>query len=154
PSIREILVPQLDAIDDISGVPVLQLGAGEAVEIKSLAVLLGADPTPHDTPVPVVVISTPKGVLGIEVDQLLGLREIVIKTLGSLRLFQGSCYSAATIDPEGRVVLVVDVASLFGGPERLQMSPVAALRETLQLGAGETALAAAKAAAESSVVVL
>src|SRR3989442_13678362 len=68
---------------------------------------------PREGPVPVVVLRTPKGVVGIAVDELLGLQEIVIKTLGSVRLFQGSCYSGATIDPEGRVVLVVEVPSLF-----------------------------------------
>src|SRR3989338_9174319 len=107
PSIREILVPPAGAIDNISGTPVLQLGAGEAIEVKSLAHLLGAEALSHDGPAPIVVIRTAKGVLGLEGDGLLGLHEIVIKTLRSLRLFQGSCYSGATIDPEGRVILVI-----------------------------------------------
>lgn len=139
PNIREILVPPAGAIDDISGIPVLQIGAGEAIEIKSLARLLGAEPSPHDSPVPVVVIRTAKGVLGIEVDGLLGLQEIVIKTLGSLKLFQGSCYSGATIDPEGRVVLVIDPANLLGAPERAQaLSAAAALQDALRLDMGAT----------------
>ncbi|TAL11264.1 MAG: hybrid sensor histidine kinase/response regulator, partial [Nitrospirae bacterium] len=143
PNIREILVPPSDAVDDISGVPVLQVGAGEAIEIKSLAQLLGADPVPHDGPVPVVVIRTAKGVLGLEVDALLGLQEIVIKTLGSLRLFQGSCYSGATIDPEGRVVLVIDPANLLGAPERAQALPAsAALQDVLRLEMSDEAAGA------------
>lgn len=140
PSIREILVPPAGAVDTISGTPVLQLGAGEAIEIKSLARLLGADPLARDGPAPVVVIRTAKGALGLEVDGLLGLQEIVIKTLGSLRLFQGSCYSGATIDPEGRVVLVIDPANLLGAPERMQaMSGTTALQDVLRLEMGDEA---------------
>lgn len=155
PSIREILVPSAGAIDAISGHPVLQVGAGEAIEIKSLARLLGTEPARHDGPTPVVVIRTAKGVLGLEVDALLGLQEIVIKTLGSLKLFQGSCYSGATIDPEGRVVLVVDPANLFG--ERagaLAFSEATALHDTLQLEMGEPAAGEAMAAQDSSGVLL
>lgn len=138
PSIREILVPPAGAVDDISGVPVLQLGAGEAIEIKSLARLLGAEPLQHDGPTPVVVIRTAKGVLGLEVDALLGLQEIVIKTLGSLRLFQGSSYSGATIDPEGRVVLVIDPANLLGAPDRVHaLSSAVALQDVLRLEVGD-----------------
>lgn len=145
PSIREILVPPAGAVDDISGVPVLQLGAGEAIEIKSLARLLGAEPLRRDGPTPVVVIRTAKGVLGLEVDGLLGLQEIVIKTLGSLRLFQGSSYSGATIDPEGRVVLVIDPANLLGAPERVHaLSNAAALQDVLRLEMGDETAGAAK----------
>ena len=145
PTIREILVPPAGAVDDIGGVPVLQLGAGEAIEIKSLARLLGAEPLRHDGPTPVVVIRTAKGVLGLEVDGLLGLQEIVIKTLGSLRLFQGSCYSGATIDPEGRVVLVIDPANLLGAPERVHaLSSAAALQDVLRLEMGDEAAGVAK----------
>jgi len=134
PVIREILVPPPGAIAEISGNLVLQVGAGEAIEIKSLAQLLGTDPSPRTGPQPVVMIQTAKGVLGLEVDELLGLREIVIKTLGSLKLFLGSCYSGATIDPEGRVVLVVDPANLFGGAERtLALSDRATLQDVLRL---------------------
>jgi chemosensory pili system protein ChpA (sensor histidine kinase/response regulator) len=113
PAIREVTVPPPGAMNDVSGRSVLQIGEGEAIEVFPLTLLLGVEQTPREGPVPVVVIRTPKGVVGIEVDALLGLQEIVIKTLGSLRLFQGSCYSGATIDPEGRVILVVDLPSLF-----------------------------------------
>jgi len=42
------------------------------------------------------------------VDELLGRQEIVIKTLGSLKPLERSFFGGATIDPEGRVILVVD----------------------------------------------
>jgi chemosensory pili system protein ChpA (sensor histidine kinase/response regulator) len=154
PHIREILLPPSGAIDDIGGIPVFQLRAGEAVEIRSLARLLGTVPTPHDGPLPVVVVNTPTGTLGLEVDALLGLQEIVVKTLGSLKLFQGSCYSGATIDPEGRVVLVVDVGSLVGVQERSSVLPDAsALQDMLQVGVDDAAVQAT-ADQDSSVILL
>ena len=39
--------------------------------------------------------------------------EIVIKTLGALRPMERSFFGGATIDPEGRVILVIDPGRLF-----------------------------------------
>ena len=138
PTIREVIVPPPGAMNAVSGRPVLQIGEDEAIEVFPLTLLLGVEQTPHEGPVPVVVIRTPKGSVGIEVDDLLGLQEIVIKTLGSLRLFQGSCYSGATIDPEGRVVLVVDVPSLFKQEGEKALPATHPLSEPLRLEAGSS----------------
>ena len=138
PTIREVIVPPPGAMNAVSGRPVLQIGEDEAIEVFPLTLLLGVEQTPHEGPVPVVVIRTPKGSVGIEVDDLLGLQEIVIKTLGSLRLFQGSCYSGATIDPEGRVVLVVDVPSLFKQEGEKALPATHPLPEPLRLEAGSS----------------
>ena len=138
PTIREVIVPPPGAMNAVSGRPVLQIGEDEAIEVFPLTLLLGVEQTPHEGPVPVVVIRTPKGSVGIEVDDLLGLQEIVIKTLGSLRLFQGSCYSGATIDPEGRVVLVVDVPSLFKQEGEKARPATHPLPEPLRLEAGSS----------------
>ena len=138
PTIREVIVPPPGAMNAVSGRPVLQIGEDEAIEVFPLTLLLGVEQTPHEGPVPVVVIRTPKGSVGIEVDDLLGLQEIVIKTLGSLRLFQGSCYSGATIDPEGRVVLVVDVPSLFKQEGEKARRATHPLPEPLRLEAGSS----------------
>ena len=138
PTIREVIVPPPGAMNAVSGRPVLQIGEDEAIEVFPLTLLLGVEQTPHEGPVPVVVIRTPKGSVGIEVDDLLGLQEIVIKTLGSLRLFQGSCYSGATIDPEGRVVLVVDVPSLFKQEGEKALPATHPLPEPLRLEVGSS----------------
>src|SRR6059036_1536057 len=135
PAIREVIVPPPGAMNDVSGRAVLRIGEGEALEVFPLTLLLGVETMPREGPVPVVVLRTPKGVVGIAVDELLGLQEIVIKTLGSLRLFQGSCYSGATIDPEGRVVLVVDVPSLFKREGEKAFPEVHPLPEPLRLEA-------------------
>src|SRR5438309_5385522 len=138
PTIREVIVPPPGAMNAVSGRPVLQIGEDEAIEVFPLTLLLGVEQPPHEGPVPVVVIRTPKGSVGIEVDDLLGLQEIVIKTLGSLRLFQGSCYSGATIDPEGRVVLVVDVPSLFKQEGEKALPATHPLPEPLRLEVGSS----------------
>jgi chemosensory pili system protein ChpA (sensor histidine kinase/response regulator) len=44
------------------------------------------------------------------VDELLGRQEIVIKPIGSLKTLKRSFFGGATIDPEGRVILVLDPA--------------------------------------------
>jgi chemosensory pili system protein ChpA (sensor histidine kinase/response regulator) len=62
---------------------------------------------------PVVVLQARQKALGITVDELIGRQEIVIKALGPLAFFQGSGYSGAAIDPEGRVMLVLDVERLL-----------------------------------------
>jgi chemosensory pili system protein ChpA (sensor histidine kinase/response regulator) len=50
--------------------------------------------------------------IGILVDELLGRQEIVIKPLGSFKSLDRSSFGGATIDPEGRVILVLDPARL------------------------------------------
>src|SRR5207248_7961187 len=66
-------------------------------------------------PTPVVIVRALSGAIGLAVDELLGRQEIVIKSLGSLKPFQKSFFAGATIDPEGRVVLVIDVGRLLAG---------------------------------------
>ncbi len=117
PGIREVLMCAREAIKDFGGRSILQVGE-EAVEVRPLAQMLGGDLAEWEGPRPVVIVRTPTGALGLVVDQLLGRQEIVIKTLGSLKLFQESCFGGATIDPEGRVILVLDVGRLGNGEDR------------------------------------
>ncbi|MEP6601714.1 MAG: response regulator [Nitrospirota bacterium] len=79
--------------------------------------------------------------IGITVDELIGRQEIVIKALGPLAFFQGSGYSGAAIDPEGRIMLVLDV-------ERLLMERTGARI----LAAGLSRMAVASSANESDNV--
>lgn len=114
PSIREVVLPDREAIQEVSGRAILQIG-DEAVEVRSFAALLGQESIPGDGIQPVVIVRTATGAVGLTVDELLGRQEIVIKTLGTLRPFRESCFVGATIDPEGQVLLVVDVSRLVGG---------------------------------------
>ena len=85
-----------------------------------------------DISMPVVVVRTVSGPIGLAVDELLGRQEIVIKSLGTLRSMERSCFGGATIDPEGHVVLVVDTGRLLARESR---------ESAAMLAAPETALA-------------
>jgi chemotaxis protein histidine kinase CheA/CheY-like chemotaxis protein len=112
PSIREVLSSAAQALRHIDGRSLLVIG-DETVEIRSLAQLLGDRPDAPRQLTPVVVLHAGPNVLGVSVDELLGRQEIVIKTLGPFAIFKGSNYSGAAIDPEGRVLLVLDVERLL-----------------------------------------
>ncbi|MGH7228010.1 MAG: Hpt domain-containing protein [Nitrospiraceae bacterium] len=114
PSTREVVLPPPGALQDMGGRSVLQIGE-EAIEVRSLAQLLGIETSMPSGPTPVVIVRALSGAVGLAVDELLGRQEIVIKSLGSLRPFQKSFFAGATIDPEGRVVLVIDVGRLLAG---------------------------------------
>lgn len=90
---------------------VLQIG-DEAIEVHPLGSLIRREAGMIEEATPVVVVRTSTGVLGCAVDELLGRQEIVIKSLGALKPYDRSVFGGATIDPEGRVVLVLDVSRL------------------------------------------
>ncbi|MGH2397886.1 MAG: hybrid sensor histidine kinase/response regulator, partial [bacterium] len=114
PSTREVVLPPPGALQDLGGRSVLQIGE-EAIEVRSLAHLLEIEAPEPSGPTPVVIVRAMSGAVGLAVDELLGRQEIVIKSLGSLKPFQKSFFAGATIDPEGRVVLVIDVGRLLAG---------------------------------------
>jgi len=127
-SIREVVMAAPGAIQEIGGRSILQVGA-EAIEVRALGRLLGLGESKVGGERPVIVARGATGVTGLAVDELLGRQEIVVKTLGTLRPFQQSCFSGASIDPEGRVVLVLDVGRLLAG--RTAELPSAAFAQPL-----------------------
>ncbi len=111
-SVREVTLPSASSLQPIAGQTVLQLGE-EAVPVHPLAhALIGGMSAEVSGASPVVVVRGAQGTLGLAVDELLGRQEIVVKPLGALKVLERSCFSGATIDPEGRVILVVDVARI------------------------------------------
>lgn len=122
PGIREVLMSAREAVKICGGRALLQVGE-EAIEVRPLTQVLGGEPPDWEGQRPIVVVRTPTRVLGLIVDELLGRQDIVIKTLGSLKLFQESCFGGATIDPEGRVILVLDVGRLGWGEEPQEAIP-------------------------------
>lgn len=136
PAVREVVLPAPGELQTMSGRTILQLYE-ETIEVESLGELLhGAPPSPEEV-LPVVIARTPTGFLGLIVDELLGRQEIVIKGLGTLTPLQKSCFGGATIDPEGRVILVLDVGRLLGGPSLEDRVASARARATLLAEAGE-----------------
>jgi chemosensory pili system protein ChpA (sensor histidine kinase/response regulator) len=111
PSIREETMSSTSTIQKIGDRSVMQIG-DEAIEVYPLANLIRREPGIIDGSKPVVVVRTSTGALGCAVDELLGRQEIVIKSLGSLKPYERSVFGGATIDPEGRIVLVLDVSRL------------------------------------------
>jgi chemosensory pili system protein ChpA (sensor histidine kinase/response regulator) len=88
---------------------VLHLG-DEAIEVHPLQELLHGNGGTIENGKPIVVVRTAVGPFGLAVDELLGRQEIVIKPIGSLKTLKRSYFSGATIDPEGRIILVLDPA--------------------------------------------
>lgn len=113
-TIREVVLAVPGALQDVGGRPILQVGE-EALEVRSLGRLLGLGESRVEGSRPVLVARGATGMTGLAVDELLGRQEIVVKTLGSLRPLQQSYFGGASIDPEGHVVLVLDVGRLLAG---------------------------------------
>lgn len=111
PSVREVTMSTASTVQQMGDRSVLQIG-DEAIEVYPLGSLIRRESGTIDGSTPVVVVRTSTGSLGCAVDELLGRQEIVIKSLGSLKPYERSVFGGATIDPEGRVVLVLDVSRL------------------------------------------
>lgn len=112
PSVREVTMPTAASLQHMGDRAMLHVG-DEAVDLYPLRALLRREVGSVDSSMPVVIVRTVSGPIGLAVDELLGRQEIVIKTLGSLKPLERSFFGGATIDPEGRVVLVIDPGRLF-----------------------------------------
>ncbi len=110
-SVLEVTLPGANALQRVASQIVLQVGE-EAVPVQALTQVLTGMPADLPGASPIVLVRGAKGPVGLAVDELLGRQEIVVKPLGALKILERSCFSGATIDPEGRVVLVVDVARI------------------------------------------
>lgn len=117
PNVREVTMPTAGSLQQMGERAMLQIGE-EAIDLYSLRHLLRREIGTVDMAMPVVVVRTVSGPIGLAVDELLGRQEIVIKSLGTLRSMERSCFGGATIDPEGRVVLVVDTGRLLSRESR------------------------------------
>ena len=111
PSVREVTMSTASTIQQMGDRSVMQIG-DEAIEVFPLRSLIRREAGTIDGSKPVVVVRTSTGALGCAVDELLGRQEIVIKSLGALKPYERSVFGGATIDPEGRIVLVLDVSRL------------------------------------------
>ena len=110
--IREVILPTVSSFQQVGERTLIQVGE-EAIEVHPLRSLLRRQRSSVDPAMPVVIVKTPAGPLGLAVDELLGRHEIVIKRLGSLKPLEESQFGGATVDPEGRVILVLDPSRLM-----------------------------------------
>jgi chemosensory pili system protein ChpA (sensor histidine kinase/response regulator) len=111
-AVREVTMLTVGAYQRMGERSILHIG-DEAIEVQPLHQLLNRNTVAVENGKPVVIVRTAAGMIGVMVDELLGRQEIVIKPLGSLKSLDRSSFGGATIDPEGRVVLVLDPARLL-----------------------------------------
>ena len=88
--------------------------AGQRYQVRYLGALLGVMAQPYIEPgrkLPVLLVHTGDHRAALQVDALMGSREIVVKSLGP-QISAVRSISGATILGDGRVVLILDVAAL------------------------------------------
>ena len=118
PSVREVTMLTAGSLQQMGERSMLHLG-DEAMDVQPLQQLMYRNGSARvEVGKPVVIVRTGTGPVGLAVDELLGRQEIVIKPIGALKSLERSCFGGATIDPEGRVVLVLDPARLISGGEK------------------------------------
>lgn len=136
PSVREVTMPTATSMQQMGERWVLRL-ADEAIEVQSLRHILRQESGVVDYPMPIVIVRTLAGPIGLAVDELLGRQEIVIKSLGPLKPLERSVFGGATIDPEGRVVLVIDPSRLMA-PDANEAAALPTSQESPLSGDGAT----------------
>ncbi|HKY73106.1 MAG TPA: Hpt domain-containing protein [Nitrospira sp.] len=117
PSVREVTMLTSGTLQQMGERSMLHIG-DEAIDVQPLQQLMYRTGTHVEIGKPVVIVRTGTGPIGLAVDELLGRQEIVIKPIGALKSLERSSFGGATIDPEGRVVLVLDPARLVSGGEK------------------------------------
>lgn len=90
--------------------------AGQQYHLRYLGALLDANTTPrlegHTMPLPIILVRSADHTMAVQVDQLQGSREIVVKSLGpQFKSVQG--VSGATIMGDGNVVVILDLNALI-----------------------------------------
>ncbi|HEY7128081.1 MAG TPA: Hpt domain-containing protein [Nitrospira sp.] len=117
PSVREVTMLTSGSLQQMGERSMLHVG-DEAIDVQPLQQLVYRSASGQvELGKPVVIVRTGTGPIGLAVDELLGRQEIVIKPIGALKSLERSSFGGATIDPEGRVVLVLDPARLVSGGE-------------------------------------
>jgi len=122
PAVREVTMLTPSSHQRMGERSILHIG-DEAIEVQPLQQLLTRSMVPVEIGKPVVIVRTAAGMIGMLVDELLGRQEIVIKPLGSFKSLDRSTFGGATIDPEGRVVLVLDPARLLAREAQASVVP-------------------------------
>ncbi|HET8578767.1 MAG TPA: response regulator [Methylomirabilota bacterium] len=102
---------------------------GQVMELLRMGRVLGLLPSESSGQAPVVVLRGGGRPFAVQVDELLGKEEIVIKSLGEFLEGVGP-FAGATISGEGRVILLVDPTRLLEASRQL---PSAAAADTVEL---------------------
>lgn len=112
-NVRTVTVSPADSLIRVEERTLLRLDEG-TVEVRSLRHILKDESEPRGASMPIVVVQTATGALGLTVDEILERRDLTIRTWNSLKLLDRSYFSGTVVDQDGRLVLVID-------PNRLQI---------------------------------
>ncbi|MCP9473021.1 MAG: Hpt domain-containing protein [Nitrospira sp.] len=112
-NVRTVTVSPADSLIRVEERTLLRLDEG-MVEVRSLRHILKDESEPREASMPIVVVQTATGALGLAVDEILERRDLTIRTWNSLKLLDRSYFSGTVVDQDGRLVLVID-------PNRLQI---------------------------------
>ncbi len=98
---------------------------GQLYRFQHLSTFVGNEPSPpaeHDPAVPVILVRAGEHSTGIVTDELVGSREIVVKSVGpQVSGIRG--ISGATILGDGRICIILDVGALVRSDWRQQAPP-------------------------------
>ena len=99
---------------------------GQKYRFQHLAFYVGREPGPlpdGDVTVPVILVRAGEHSTGLVTDELVGSREIVVKTVGpQISAIRG--ISGATILGDGRIVIILDIGALVRTDWRARAEPV------------------------------
>jgi chemosensory pili system protein ChpA (sensor histidine kinase/response regulator) len=99
---------------------------GQKYRFQNLALFVGLEPAPlpeQDVTIPVVLVRAGEHSTGLIADELVGSREIVVKSVGpQISSIRG--ISGATILGDGRIVVILDIGALVRAEWRGRAQPV------------------------------
>jgi chemosensory pili system protein ChpA (sensor histidine kinase/response regulator) len=99
---------------------------GQKYRFQHLAFYVGREPGPlpdGDVTVPVILVRAGEHSTGLVTDELVGSREIVVKSVGpQIAAIRG--ISGATILGDGRIVIILDIGALVRADWRVRAEPV------------------------------
>lgn len=102
--------------------------SGQRYRLQQLGMFVGLAPSPlpaQDVTIPVVLVRAGDHSTGLVTDELIGSREIVVKSVGpQISAIRG--VSGATILGDGRIVIILDIGPLVRADWRKRVPPVAA----------------------------
>ena len=116
--VREMFRPSLDSLSTVPGNGEMVMVRGSLLPILRLHRRFGVIPTSEDlTKSVLIVVEGARRIFCIQVDELIGKQEVVIKSLGE-SFSNVTGIAGGSILGDGRVGLILDVEGLVGNPAR------------------------------------
>jgi chemosensory pili system protein ChpA (sensor histidine kinase/response regulator) len=110
-AVRRVLMLRPEEIRDAGGAETVLVDE-ERIDLVTLHEVLGVPRSPRVPRLPVLVLRVGRRSMAVAVDELLGKEEVVVKSLGEFLEGVGP-FAGASIDGEGRVILLLDPARLL-----------------------------------------